>query len=425
MKNIVRVFRYEFLRNLRRPGYLFTTFGVPVLFILFSQVFGGSLFTANTSNVNAQVMSEMMNLRLDEPVGYVDHSGMFKTPLQERENGISPDMIVRFESLDSALTAMRAGEIASVFEFPATYAEDGEMTVHVERMAISPASSDPVYELIYNEALTVVDIDTLTRLRDPGTYADINLSRLNTEDGALGRSEDENFWVIYGYAILFMITSFASVGYLMQSVIEEKQSRLIEVLLASIRPVQLLAGKIVANGALGLMQIFIWIGFGVAAMSLTPGVFDFITALLRSFSLTPMTIAVLAVYFVLGYLMFAAIFGGVGAISVSVREGPQFASMAIVPAMIPLFIIMVFAEAPNSPLPTALSLIPFMSPLAMPMRLLMTDVPSWQIAVSIGLQAVLVLVLFWMAGRLFRVQSLLSGEVPTLNQMRKMLFSRA
>lgn len=425
MRNILRVMRYEFLRNVRRPGYLFATFGVPLLLIVLSQLLGDSFFSTNSSSVNQETLNELFDFSLDEPIGYIDSANLFKTPMVERPGSIDPDLMRRYDDLESALVDLRAGEIASVFEFPADYFEEGNLTVHVERLALNPTSSDPIRQLVFNEVLTVVDEETLTRLREPGVYADVNLTRVTDTGDAVGRSDDESFGVIYAYGILYLLTVFATVGYLMQSVIEEKQSRLVEVLLSSIRPGQLLIGKIFANGALGLMQIGIWVTIALVSMTAAPGIGDLINGFLRSVSLTLPTALIMLVYFVLGYLMFAAVFGGIGAISTSVREGPQFASAIIFPAMIPFFVIMIFATTPNETLPTALSILPFMSPLAMPMRLLVTDVPFLQIAVSIGLQALLVVLLFWMAGRLFRVQSLLSGEVPTLNQLRKLLFSRA
>jgi len=425
MRNILRVMRYEFVRNVRRPGYLFATLGVPVLMIVLSQVLGGSLTSTSATSFSPQTINQLFETNQDEPIGYVDTANLFKTPLPRRDDSIDMDLIRRYDDLESALADLRAGEIASVFEFPADYFEEGNLTVHVERLTLNPASTDPIRRLVFNEVLTVIDEQTLIRLRETGGYADVNLTRVVDTDEAVGRSDDESFGVIYGYGILYLITVFATVGYLMQSVIEEKQSRLVEVLLSSIRPSQLLTGKIFANGALGLMQISVWVVIALVSVSAAPGIGDLLNGFLRSIALTLTTLVLMMVYAVLGYLMFAAVFGGIGAISTSVREGPQFASAIIFPSMIPFFIITIFATTPNETLPTLLSILPFMSPLAMPMRLLVTDVPFWQVALSVGLQLAMVVALFWMAGRLFRVQSLLSGEVPTLNQLRKLLFSRA
>ncbi len=424
MRNIWRVMRYEFLRNVRRRGYLFATFGVPLLLILLSQVLSASVFDANTPGVAVQTVSQLFETDQDEPIGYVDTANLFKAPMQDKRLG-SMDLIRRYDNLELALADLHAGKIVAVFEFPADYFEEGNLIVHIERLALNPASNDPVRRLVFNEALTVIDEQTLIRLREPGVYADVNLTRVVDMDEAVGRSDDESFGVIYGYGILYFIAVFATVGYLMQSVIEEKQSRLVEVLLSSIRPSQLLAGKILANGLLGLLQITAWIVIALVSVFALPEIGSWINGFLRSISLTLPTALIMAVYFVLGYLMFAAVFGGIGAISTSVREGPQFASAIVIPSMIPFFIITIFATTPNQPLPTLLSLLPFMSPLAMPMRFLVTDVPFWQVALSLGLQALTVVALFWMAGRLFRVQSLLSGQAPTFKQLRKLLLSRA
>jgi ABC-2 type transport system permease protein len=222
-----------------------------------------------------------------------------------------------------------------------------------------------------------------------------------------------------------MMTAFASTGYLMQSVIEEKQSRIIEILISSVRPMQLLMGKVLANGLLGLLQIGTWVVIGGAVL-FSSEAFTQILALVRgTVNLDALTVLVIAGNFILGYLTFAAIFGAVGAISTSTREGPQFATAFILPSVLPLMLLPFFVSDPNATVPTILSMVPLTSPIAMLMRVLLVEVPLWQILVSQGLMLVTALGLFWVAGRMFRMQTLLAGEVPKLRQLPGLIFDRS
>ncbi|HLU10887.1 MAG TPA: ABC transporter permease, partial [Oceanobacillus sp.] len=218
---------------------------------------------------------------------------------------------------------------------------------------------------------------------------------------------------------------FVTNGYLMQSVIEEKETRLIEILISTVRPVQLLVGKIMAMGSLGLLQMLVWIGGIFLALRLIGGAqtniaLGFLAALVNvqiPVGIVPM----LVIYFVLAYALFAALYAIVGAMSNSMREGPQYAIVFTLPAMIPLYFISQFATSPDAPLPTILSLIPITAPMAMTQRMLVSSVPTEQILLSLALLALTVLAVMWLAGRLFRVQTLLAGQMPKLRDIPRLL----
>jgi ABC-2 type transport system permease protein len=111
----------------------------------------------------------------------------------------------------------------------------------------------------------------------------------------------------------------------------------------------------------------------------------------------------------------------VGAISNSAREGPQYAVVFTLPAVIPLYFISVFLTAPDAGLPVVLSLFPITAPIAMVMRLLITTVPAWQIILSLALLALTIFGMMWLAGRLFRVQTLLAGQTPKLRDLARIV----
>jgi ABC-2 type transport system permease protein len=127
------------------------------------------------------------------------------------------------------------------------------------------------------------------------------------------------------------------------------------------------------------------------------------------------------VYFVLGYLFFAAGFGAVGALSNSMSEGPNLAMVFTLPAVAPLYFIVVFINNPDGTLPVALSLFPLTAPISMIMRASITAVPFIQIFLSIALLALAVWGMLWFAGKLFRIQTLLSGQAPRLRDIPALL----
>jgi ABC-2 type transport system permease protein len=183
----------------------------------------------------------------------------------------------------------------------------------------------------------------------------------------------------------------------------------------------LLAGKILALGLLGLLQMVVWLGALVlvgrfALSSNLPQV-----AALTSFALPPDRLILFLLYFIFGYLFFAAAYGIVGALSNSMQEGPQYAVIFTLPAVIPLYFSSLFTTTPDAAIPTILSIFPVTAPLGMVMRIAITTVPFWQIALSLVLLIVLDVAMIWIAGRMFRVTTLLAGQLPKLRDIPRLL----
>ena len=292
------------------------------------------------------------------------------------------------------------------------------------RFNLGHISEGPIRQLILNTLSKGVEEDVFLRLIDPSNIREINESLTLTADQQ-PRDEGTAFALVYVFALILLLSLFTTNGYLLQTVIEERETRLIEILISTVRPTQLLTGKILALGILGLLQIIVWIGgvyliAQIAAggqLGQTVG----ILATLANIRLPLNTLPILLVYFVLAYLMFAGLYGILGALSNSMREGPQYAAVFTLPAVIPLYFTAVFASQPDGSLPTILSLIPITAPVAMSMRLAISTVPAWQIIVSLALLAVTVFVVMWAAGRIFRVQILLAGQMPKLKDIPRLL----
>ncbi len=418
MKHIVQVFIYEFRRSFRRRGFLFATFGIPLIaFVLY---FGFQIVTSlNNSNaanepIAAPTQEADENLfRGIETAGYVDLSGRFPAPT-EAIRGLN-----HYPDEAAAQAALDAGQIDVYYVIEADYLETGDVTLVMPRFYLNRVSTEPIRRLVMSNFSEGVDTNLFSRLVNPASFREVNLQR--DASGETTTDFGADFAMVYIFALVLLLAVFTTNGYLMQGVIEEKETRLIEILTSSMRPTHLLAGKILAFGLLGLVQVGVWIGAVVLFGRLAAGGAIEALAPLGNLALEPGQLILFVVYFVLAYLYFAASFGAVAAISNSMQEGPQYAVIFTLPAIIPFYLSSLFTTSPDGNLAVILSLIPFTSPLSMVMRLALTTVPFWQIVLSLGLLILLDIGMIWLAGRLFRVQSLLAGQVPKLRDIPRLL----
>jgi ABC-2 type transport system permease protein len=210
--------------------------------------------------------------------------------------------------------------------------------------------------------------------------------------------------------------------YVMRSVIEEKSSRVLEVLLGSVSPMQLMAGKIIGVGAVGLTQIVIWSASGVLLGS---GGYAMLHRLLGSTvndaHIAPAVLFLFPVFFVLGYATYATLYAAIGAMVNSDEEAAQLQF----PVTLPLLFCIVLAGSiigdPNTPLAFWLSMFPLTSPIIMFLRVSVSMPPTWQIVLSIALNLLSLYGLVWVSARIYRVGILMYGKRPTLSEILKWL----
>lgn len=401
--NLWQVYRFEFLRSLRRKGYLFATFGIPLVALVL--LYGYQLLSASGGGLSLPDLSMPSDFETVTALGYVDETGMFS------EGGD----LRRFDDESAARAALESGEIDSFYVIPADYLETGEIVQVMPTLSVMAIDESSARRLVLNTLAEDVEPEVLARLADPSDFTAVTVQQEQTTPGDF----DTTFAFIYPFVMALLLSLFMTNGYLMQGVIEEKETRVIEILVSSLRPSQLLVGKILAYGTLGLLQFVVWL----AAMLFVLSQSDFFTAIaiLGQFSLPQGTVWLMLIYFVLAYLLFASAYGILGALSTSMREGPQFAAIFTLPAVIPLWFTSLFIATPDSPLVVGLSLFPLTAPLGMLQRVLVSDVPAWQIALSLALLALTIVGVMWLAGRVFRVQTLLAGQLPKLRDLPRLV----
>lgn len=243
----------------------------------------------------------------------------------------------------------------------------------------------------------------------------LTLKRLRVSEE--GEREDQGLSFFLSLILLMMIYLGTLMWgqIVMTGVIEEKTSRVIEVIVSSTAPQNLLFGKLLGVGGAGLLQFGIWIlalvGVSVASGSLA------ILSELELPALNPVLLAAFPIFFLLGFFLYASLYAAIGSAVNTVQEAQNF----VFPVMLPIVMAMVFwpvvMRAPDSDLSVALSLIPFMTPILMFLRMSVLMPPPWQIALSVVLTSLTIAVVIWIAARIYRVGILMYGKPPNFPEI--------
>ena len=246
----------------------------------------------------------------------------------------------------------------------------------------------------------------------------IDLDTVHVEKGREGLSGVAVFVTTFIMVMLLYTVVLIYGIAVMRSIIEEKSSRILEVLLSSVTARELLAGKILGVGAVGLTQILIWVTFAVfvsapgliAAHSFTSGVH------------IPMAgIVAFGVFFLLGYFLYSTMYAAVGAMVNTDQEAQQMQWLALLPIILSLVLMNPVMQHPNSPLAFWLSIIPFFAPILMLVRVLVEQPPAWQLVLCIVLMLATIYGLLSLTSRIYRVGILMYGKRPTLPELRRWL----
>lgn len=229
------------------------------------------------------------------------------------------------------------------------------------------------------------------------------------------KSDDGGFWA--GFVIAFMIyLTLAIYGQMiMSAVVEEKETRVAEILFSSAKPFELMMGKLVGVGLAGITQLGIWI---ISVLILLAFSLPQLVAMgIPIPTITPIMIAGFLIYFILGFFIYAAIFALIGSMVTSVQEGSQFAFLPIMLMLSGFYFCLAVLRDPNSTLSFWSSILPFTAPMTMPVRILSETPPFWQIGLSILINGATIAGLIWLAARVYRVGMLMYGKRATIPEV--------
>jgi ABC-2 type transport system permease protein len=397
MKKTFYVLRQEVITIITSRSFLLVSFGIPLfaalIFYVVSRVSGSS----SASNLVSQIFTAQQEMKKAE--GYVDQAGIIK----QLPEGYSADLYLAFPDEAAAKSALKAGQITAYYIVPPDYVTKGQLIyVRPDFNPMSAAGKSFMFERLLKINLLGGDPHLADQISAP--------LKLETESLAPTPQRDQNnmlsFWIPYAVTMIFYIIILGASSLLLSSVTKEKENRTIEILMSSATPTQLLAGKILGLGFVGLFQAVLWVGTGYGLLRQGKSVFNWSSV----FQLPVEFLLWGVVFFLLGYTVYASLMAGLGALVPNMREASQATIVVIFPLIIPMFLMNILIEAPNGTVSVALSLIPFTSPVVMMTRLSSGGVPWWQPPLAAVLLVLTIVLVVRAVAGMFRAQTILSGQ---------------
>ncbi|MBL8861499.1 MAG: ABC transporter permease [Planctomycetes bacterium] len=236
----------------------------------------------------------------------------------------------------------------------------------------------------------------------------------------VGTAEKLRQWAPVGFVYLMFVAMMTVAQMLLSSTVEEKASRIFEVLLSSVTPWELMLGKLIGVAAVGLTMFAAWLVSLFVVLRFASGGVGEVAGPLMSLVFTPGVLVPLAAYFLLGFLLYASLLLALGSLCNTLKEAQNFMSPVMIVLMIPLFAMIFVARDPNGVLAKVLSWIPPFTPFTM-MNRIAGDPAGWEIAGTLGLLLVSVALMLWLAGRIFRNGVLRTGAPPKIVELWRLL----
>ncbi len=394
MKKFWLIFANEYKRRVLKKSFLFGILSMPFF-------------------VGLMVLIGYVSVWLeynDKPVGYVDSNKILVNTQQvpaEKKGQFPKVTAIQFENEDAAKQALQDNSIQAYFVLSGNYMSSGEAVMVSNTDTGSNAESDFGDFLAYNLVSDMPE-PVIKRLSEGSNMI------IRSLDGTREMGEDNWMGVVLPIlaGTLFIVAVNISGNYLLQAVVEEKENRTMEIVVTSVSPTQLMAGKVLGNMLVGLTQLAVWIIFVIIALEIAPSFFPIGEAPKLEVSYLLLMAATLLPAFV----MISAAMGAVGATATESREAQQIAAWFTIPITMPLWFTSVFMLNPNGILSVGLSLFPLTAPMALPMRAVFTNIPSWQIILTISVLCVLAVFSLWLSGRVFRLGMLRFGKRVRLRE---------
>ncbi len=409
MSKVFLVAKREFGQRVRTRGFILSSIFVPVilLVVMLTGSFSGEFAVVESEEAPAgeettdESAAEPDSVATSNIVAYVDEAGLIERTPENR-----PEEYRAFTNLDAAAAALAEGEIESYYVIAADYRETGNVRRVTAELPATPPETGAFDWLLRTNLLPAATLTEVSRAQNP--FQSFQLP-VQTVSGETEATTGNGFFNMMPFlvAMLVMIPLFTSGSYLLQSLTEEKSGRVMEILLVSLRPPALLAGKLLGLGALTMVQYAIWLTLGAGVLLI---VGQDVTGLLGAINLTTQELVLVLLFALGGYALYATLMAGLGALSPNLEATRSWVFVITLPMMIPIYLWVVISGSPQGALAVGLSLFPFSAPIAMLMRLASATVPVWQVIASLALLGVTAAFMVWLMSRLFRVQTLLSGE---------------
>ena len=396
MKTMQTIAIHEFMVMFHRKMFRIMTVGLPAIALV------------------ALLVIAFIQSQKDDPkevqAGYVDATGLF-TEFRTQGNV----EFVPYQTPENGMEALLAEEVKKLYVIPPNYLTSGV----VQRFTISAGidlgdGGDTVLRSFLFDNLVGTDLppEVVQRLRNP-----LNLSNVQVDSEGLPRDIDAGRVVFFlGMGILLFFSLVTTGAFLLQSLGEEKENRIMEVLLSSVTPGQLMVGKILGLGAAGLAQMLIGVVSGIILLTVIN------TGLDISIEVPGVELVLVGLlFFVLGYLFFATLMAGLGAVASTAQEGSQLSFIFVIPIIVPIYAWLYIVSNPTVGIVRFLTLFPFTSPIVVIERLAVGVIEPLEIAASLGVLVLSVAGAMYLMARVFRAYLLMYGKRPGLREVARTL----
>lgn len=403
------VLQREYFFNFKRPSFLFTAFGVPA--ITFVAMFLIIQVTANRET----------NTDAFQKVGYIDRAGIITetvlgydtfAPVADVDvsapaDSASPDDLAAYydKLQERAAGQLDSGVLDAYFVVPDNYVMTGLVDLYAAQNIPSALQSD-VEDFMRTQIAARAPGDLPVSSDRLAAPVDVILRDVDTGDELGEFAIVGRILLPFLFAFLYFMATNTTAQFLMNGVVEEKENRLMEILATSLRPIELLWGKLLGLGALALTQIVLWAVAGIAIASQFEEARDFISGGAVDI---PMLLLFLVV-FVLNFALFSAIMLGIGAAVTAEAESRQLASVVTLVNVLPIALLSVYFTNPDGAMPVFFMFFPLTAGIGLIMRIGLTDIPMWQIGISLVIQVVTTIVVVWLAAKVFRLGMLMYGK---------------
>ncbi len=412
MRNVILVAKREYLEQIRGRAFRVSTILVPLLFAI---IIGIAYLSGRGSGVGKHVIVAAPKASLADTIR--------DQIVNDKEAKTTVDVVAPATASDRAalVNKVQSKEVDGLLwvETPApgtataTYTSQSSGDIVITARLESALNHALTMERMSGRGMTPAEVDSL--LKD----VKVDTLQVDKEGKEVKSSGFGSYFKGYIMALLLSMTTMIYGMNVARSIIQEKTSRIFEVMLAITKPSDMLAGKLIGVGAVGLTQIAIWVVVG-AAIAAYPAAMATLSGTL-SIHVSWVEGVLFPVYFVLGYLLYASLFAGLAASCETEQELQMYTPLAALPIWLSFSLIWLVINDPNSVWSVAASLFPATAPIIMMLRLGSQTPPTWQFAASIGIMIVSIWVVLWVSSRLYRVGILMYGKRATLPELLRWL----
>ncbi len=442
MPRIAAVIRREYLERVRTKAFWISTLLVPIflgavmIIPAWLAARGGGTFTVGVLDLTGR-FTDQIRTELDELVsssspaaaGALGESGLVTGEQADTVAEMVDEPLLSLELVPLAISgdpetareraksSVQQGKYDGLLVLPASLPDDGQaeyVSPNVSTFQMLSILERSVNNVMVADRLAAAGLDPaevgkLTR------RVDLKTLKLGAK-GQETHDQGQGFLISYVFMMIIYMTVLMYGIYVMRGVLEEKSSHIVEVIISTVKPFELMLGKILGIGAVGLTQFLLWSLLMIAITA--PGAAAAVgMGGLELPAIPAIQIVFFVVYFALGFLLYGTLYAGIGAAFDTEQEAQNFQGVITMFLVVPLVLMMYILNQPDAPLSVALSLFPFFTPMLMFLRMTLTQVPAIELAASVVLMSAAIVASAWIVGKVYRVGILMHGSKPKLKDL--------